>query len=171
MGKDECKDLDRIKKLVDLMIDKGLAELEIVDGDDKIHLKRSLPTQPVITQIPVGQMPAGPVAVAGAGAGASGGVADIAVAAGAAAGGVQGEDLSEIPSPIVGTYYAAAGPDSEPFVGVGSRVEVDSVVCIIEAMKVMNEIKAEIGGTVVEVLCKAGEAVEFGQALFKVRPD
>ncbi len=167
MGKDECKDLDKIKKLVDLMIDKGLAELEIVDGDDKIHLKRSLPPQPVITQIPVGQMPVGPVAVAGAG----GGVADIAAAAGAAAGGVQGDDLSEIPSPIVGTYYAAAGPDSEPFVGVGSRVEADSVVCIIEAMKVMNEIKAEISGTVVEVLCKGGEAVEFGQALFKVRPD
>ena len=83
MGKDECKDLDKIKKLVDLMIDKGLAELEIVDGDDKIHLKRSLPPQPVITQIPVGQMPVGPVAVAGAG----GGVADIAAAAGAAAGG------------------------------------------------------------------------------------
>ena len=167
MGKDECKDLDKIKKLVDLMIDKGLAELEIVDGDDKIHLKRSLPPQPVITQIPVGQMPVGPVAVAGAG----GGVADIAAAAGAAAGGVQGDDLSEIPSPIVGTYYAAAGPDSKPFVVAGSRVEADSVVCIIEAMKVMNEIKAEISGTVVEVLCKAGEAVEFGQALFKVRPD
>jgi acetyl-CoA carboxylase biotin carboxyl carrier protein len=70
----------------------------------------------------------------------------------------------------VGTFYQASSPDSEPYVKVGSKVDPDTVVCIVEAMKVMNEIKAETGGTVVEVCCKDGQAVEFGQVLFKVRP-
>jgi len=76
--------------------------------------------------------------------------------------------LVEIKSPIVGTFYSAPSPDSEPFVEVGSKIEENSVVCIVEAMKVMNEIKAEVSGTIVEILVKNGEAVEYGQVLFKV---
>lgn len=75
-----------------------------------------------------------------------------------------------ITSPIVGTFYQASSPDADPYIKVGDKVDSDSVVCIIEAMKVMNEIKAETGGTVVEVCCKDGQAIEFGQTLFKVRP-
>jgi acetyl-CoA carboxylase biotin carboxyl carrier protein len=81
------------------------------------------------------------------------------------------EGLEDITSPIVGTFYASPSPDSKAFVSVGDHVDAESVICIIEAMKVMNEIKAEANGTVVKVLCKAGEAVEFGQALYRIQPD
>ena len=162
MAENKQSDLDKIKELVDLMIDKGLVELEIVDGANKILLKRSVPGGATITQIPmVPASHAAPLeAVGGSQASAQGSSAVQA-----------GEQLLEINSPIVGTYYAGASPESAPFVGIGDRVDEDTVVCIIEAMKVMNEIKAETRGTIVEVLCKAGEAVEFGQALFKVSPD
>ena len=78
---------------------------------------------------------------------------------------------AEIKSPLVGTFYAQPSPDSEPFVELGSRVEPETVVCIIEAMKVMNEIKAEMSGVIVDVVTASGSAVEYGQVLFKVRPD
>jgi acetyl-CoA carboxylase biotin carboxyl carrier protein len=81
------------------------------------------------------------------------------------------EKLVEIKSPLVGTFYAHPSPDSEPYVEVGSHVDAQAVVCIIEAMKVMNEIKAEATGTIVEVVAVSGEAVEYGQVLFRVRPD
>lgn len=83
----------------------------------------------------------------------------------------QAEKHLEIASPIIGTFYSAPSPDSDPYVRIGDRIKPDTVVCIVEAMKVMNEIKAEIAGTLVEVLCRAGEPVEFGQVLFRVRPD
>jgi len=79
--------------------------------------------------------------------------------------------LAEIKSPIVGTLYATPSPDSENYVEVGSRVEPQTVVCIIEAMKVMNEIKAEISGTIREILVSNGQAVEYGQVLFRVKAD
>jgi len=81
------------------------------------------------------------------------------------------EDLVEIKSPIVGTYYATPSPDSDPFVELGSHVEPQTVVCIVEAMKVMNEIKAETSGTITEILVTNGQAVEYGRVLFKVKPD
>ena len=77
----------------------------------------------------------------------------------------------EIKSPIVGTFYATPSPDSEPYVDIGTEVSPQTVVCIIEAMKVMNEIKAETTGTIVKILVTNGQAVEYGQVLFKVRPD
>jgi len=79
--------------------------------------------------------------------------------------------LTEIKSAIVGTFYERPSPDSEPYVEVGSHIEPQTVVCIIEAMKVMNEIKAEISGAIVEILVTSGQAVEYGQVLFRVRPD
>ena len=83
----------------------------------------------------------------------------------------QKENLVEIKSPLVGTFYAQPSPDSEPFIEAGSHVDSQAVVCIIEAMKVMNEIKAEVSGTIVEVVAVNGEAVEYGQVLYRVRPD
>jgi len=141
-------DLEKIKELVDLMKVNDLVELEIVDGENKIHLKRPGSGSGVVTQMPA-----------------------VAAAAEPAAEEQKDDGLVEIKSPIVGTFYTAPSPDSEPFVAVNSRVAVDDVVCIVEAMKVMNEIKAEVSGTIVQILCEQGEAVEYGQAIFKVRAD
>jgi acetyl-CoA carboxylase biotin carboxyl carrier protein len=81
------------------------------------------------------------------------------------------EEFLEIKSPIVGTFYEAPSPDSDPYVEAGAHVNSQTVVCIIEAMKVMNEIKAEVSGTVVERCVTNGQAIEYGQVLFKIRPD
>ena len=93
-----------------------------------------------------------------------------AMAAGMAAPAPVKEVLPAIESPMVGTFYAAAGPDKAPFISVGSLVGPDTTVCLIEAMKIFNEIKAETSGTVEEVLVKGGQPVEFGQPLFRIRP-
>ena len=144
------KGLKKVKELIDLMIKNDLVEVEIVDGDSKILLKRPQPGQPVVSQIPV---------------------AAVAPAAAVPASVEEPQGQAEvIPSPIVGTFYASPSPDSEPYVKVGSRVSEDTVVCIIEAMKVMNEIKAQTSGTIVEILCKAGQAIEFDEPLFKIEP-
>ena len=84
---------------------------------------------------------------------------------------VQEQNLVDIKSPMVGTFYVTPSPDSEPYVEPGSPVDPQTVVCIIEAMKVMNEIKAETTGTIVEVLVTNGQAVEYGQILFRLKPD
>jgi len=145
-------DLKKVKELINIMKENDLVELEIVDGDSKVHLKGPQIGVPMVTSVP---MPATP-----------------AVQAPAEAAPVETADtgLINIESPIVGTFYHASNPDSDPYVKVGDTVDADTVVCIIEAMKVMNEIKAEVNGTIAEVCCKDGEAVEFGQILFKVRP-
>lgn len=143
-------DLKKVKELIDIMKENDLVELEIVDGDSKVHLKGPQIGVPAMTSVPM-PAPADPVA------------ANIDPAE-------TGQGLISIESPIVGTFYQASSPDSEPYVKVGDNVDADTVVCIIEAMKVMNEIKAETNGVVVEVCCKDGEAIEFGQVLFKVRP-
>jgi acetyl-CoA carboxylase biotin carboxyl carrier protein len=77
----------------------------------------------------------------------------------------------EIKSPLVGTFYATPSPDSDPYVEVGTHVDAQAVVCIVEAMKVMNEIKTEISGTIAEILVVNGQAIEYGQVLFRIRPD
>ena len=153
---EEKQDLQKIKELIELMKANELVELEIVDGANKILLKRPQPVVSTIAQIPV------PVA------------AQPQPVAGPAEQTPQAEEeteLVEIKSPIVGTFYSAPSPDSKHFVTIGTRVEPDTVICIVEAMKVMNEIKAEISGTIVEILCETGQAVEYGQPLFKVEPD
>ncbi|OQY05835.1 MAG: acetyl-CoA carboxylase, biotin carboxyl carrier protein [Planctomycetales bacterium 4572_13] len=143
-------DLKKVKELIDIMKENELVELEVVDGDSKIHLKGPHAAIPVVASVP----------------------SPAAVAATPSAAPVEAVDdgLIGIESPIVGTFYQAASPDSDPYANVGDQVSADTVVCIIEAMKVMNEIKAETGGVIAEVCCKDGEAIEFGQVLFKVRP-
>lgn len=159
MAEKKRLDLKRVRELIDLMMKNDLVEIEVVDGDSKVLLKRPQPAHaPVMMQTPV--VSAGGVVVGGAGG------EQIQQPAKE-----ESDDLVEITSPIVGTFYASPGPDSKPFVKSSSHVDEDTVVCIIEAMKVMNEIKAQMDGTIVEVLCKAGQAIEFGQPLFKVRPD
>jgi acetyl-CoA carboxylase biotin carboxyl carrier protein len=147
-------DLQKVKELIDLMKENELVELEIANGDIKVHLKRPGAEMPVIHQVPMAAAPAGPAMGPAA----------------AMSPDIREEGLIEITAPIVGTFYQAASPDAEPYIKVGDKVNPETVVCIVEAMKVMNEIKSEVSGTVTEICCKDGQAVEFGQALFKVRP-
>ncbi len=154
---DKDNDLDKIRDILEIMKANDLVEVEIKHGDDKILLKRAS-SVPAISGVPLIGAPSG------VGAGKRETVQTEAQAEQAKA----DERLVEIKSPIVGTFYSAPSPDSEPFVEVGSKIEENSVVCIVEAMKVMNEIKAEVSGTIVEILVKNGEAVEYGQVLFKV---
>jgi acetyl-CoA carboxylase biotin carboxyl carrier protein len=148
-------DIDEIKQLVQLMVDNDLSELDITDGPKKISLKRGAGNVPVTASPPV---VAGPVAAAPVGVGPPAAEAPIT------------DKHIEIRSPMVGTFYAAPSPDTDPYVQVGTRVSEDSVVCIIEAMKVMNEIKAECSGTVAEVCVRNAQPVEYAQVLFHVKP-
>ena len=150
-------DLKKVKELINIMKENELVELEVVDGDSKVHLKGPQSAAPVVTSVPVPAAGAAPAAPAAG--------ADVSTPAESA-----DDGLVNIESPIVGTFYQASSPDSDPYVKVGDTVDADTVVCIIEAMKVMNEIKAEASGVITEVCCKDGEAIEFGQVLYKVRP-
>lgn len=151
-------DLKKVRELIELMKENDLVEVEIEAGDSKIHLKRPGADAKMVQYAAAAPMMAAPVAAASAAASA-------APAAAASDAGI-----SPIKSPIVGTFYQAPSPDAPPYVKVGDKVAPDTTVCIVEAMKVMNEIKAEASGTIVEACCKDGQAVEFGQALFKIRP-
>jgi acetyl-CoA carboxylase biotin carboxyl carrier protein len=162
-------DLKKIKELIEIMKENELLEVEIKHGDDKIFLKRSQPHPSVggaISSIPAMRPESGTVQHVPAGA-----TEDLIRTYASQKVPAFSEDLLEIKSPIVGTFYATPSPDSEHYVEVGSKVEPQTVVCIIEAMKVMNEIKAEVSGTIVEVLVTNGQAVEYGQVLYKVRPN
>ncbi len=160
-------DLELIKKLIDLMVENDLSRMELREGETQILLRRG---QPVAAMQPVLAAPVGAVA-AGAphSAGAAGGGA-VGAAAGQAGGVTAGENEVLIRSPMVGTFYSAADPESAPFVSVGTVVSPDTVVCLIEAMKVFNELKAECSGRITRVLVKNAQAVEFDQPLFAVTP-
>ncbi len=145
--------IDEIRELVRLMVENDLAEMDITLGENKVRLKKG----------PTGEVMMAPVAHAAP-------MAAPIAAAGPAPAAAPAEKLLEIKSPMVGTFYAAPSPDSDVFVSVGSHVSDDSAVCIIEAMKVMNEIKAECSGQIAEVCVKNAQPVEYGQVLFRVRP-
>lgn len=151
---DKLDELKKVRELIGLMKENDLIEIEISDGDKKIHLKR--PQQQAV------QMVSSPLPAPAPAAELQKPKTETARQ--------EEAGLLEIKSPIVGTFYAAPNPDAPPYVNVGDKVKPDTVVCIVEAMKVMNEIKAEIAGTIVEVLVKDGQSVEYGQPLFKVRP-
>jgi len=155
-------DLKKVKELIEIMKQNGLEELEIKQGDQKIFLRRSQPQSsagPIVTAVPMMRQEfVSPQ---------SSQSTDVVGQTTAK----HEENLIEIKSPIVGTFYSQPTPDSDPYVEVGSSVEPQTIVCIIEAMKVMNEIKAETSGTIAEVFVTNGQAVEYGQVLFKVRPD
>jgi acetyl-CoA carboxylase biotin carboxyl carrier protein len=156
MGEKDDK-IKKIEQLLELMKKNDLVELEIKDDDEKILLKRAQTPHPqqVIAAPMVAHHPA------------SDGNTGAPTAAQPAASPTS--DLLEITAPMVGTFYAQPGPDSDSYVEVGSNVSPSTVVCIIEAMKVMNEIKAEVEGTIEEVCVKSGQAVEYGQVLYRVK--
>ena len=153
-------DLKKLRELVKLMVDNDIAEVDLQDEAEHIKLKRAGQDQPVV----VAPAPPAPVA-------APAPAAATAPAAAPAPAASEDDGLLEITSPTVGTFYEASSPDVKPFVAAGSKVTADSVVCIIEAMKVFNEIKSEVKGTIEKVLVENGQAVEFGQPLFKVKPN
>jgi acetyl-CoA carboxylase biotin carboxyl carrier protein len=153
-------DLKDIKAIIDLMRKNDLSVFEMEKDGFKLKLVKGTDGQPVLAT-PIALTPA-----VGAGSLASNAKAESPASAGAAAGGAALKDIS---SPMVGTFYRGPSPDAPSFVDVGATVNEDTVVCIIEAMKVMNEIKAETSGVVAEIMVENGKPVQFGQALFRVR--
>jgi len=143
-------DLEKLKELIELMEKHELTEISLKQGDQKWRLRRG--GNNVMQMIPSTSVSAPAVAEAS--------IAEAPV----------DENLIEITSPTVGTFYSAPTPDDPPFVTVGTDVNLETAVCIVEAMKVFNQIPAEVSGTIVKILVKNGDAVEFGQPLFKVRP-
>ena len=158
-------DLDKIQRLLELIADSGMDEVKVEEGDFRLtvraHARPMVQAAPTVVQA----APAAPPAAAPPPPAAVATPPDLPPAAAPAApGGGAGESLVE--APIVGTFYRKPSPDSEPFVSVGDRVEVGQTLCIIEAMKLMNEIQAEAAGTVKQILIEDGQPVEFEQPLF-----
>jgi acetyl-CoA carboxylase biotin carboxyl carrier protein len=154
-------DLKDIKAIIDLMKKNSVTEFELEKQDFKVRLKRGTSGSPIssdeMMQPVVGYAPA-PTAIAAPAAGAPTQPAPTT------------SNEAEIKSPMIGTFYRTPSPESGAYVEVGSEVNPDTVVCIIEAMKVMNEIKAEVKGVITQVLLENAKPVEFGQPLFKIRP-
>ncbi len=149
-------DIRKLKELVKLMVNNDLAEIDLRDPDEQVTLRRHG------ENVVVPQMSAPPVAPVVAAAPVA-----TAIQEPEATAVMSGE---EIASPMVGTFYVAADPDAPAFIKIGDTVSKDTTVCIIEAMKIFNEIKAQCAGTVSQVLVENGEPVEFGQPLFIVTP-
>ena len=152
-------DLKDIKAIIDLMKKNSITEFELERQDSKIRLKRGLNGGAPAVQYDEPAVVSAPPAIQ-----------SLAVAPGNAVQ-VAATGEIDIKSPMIGTFYRAPSPEAGSYVEVGSEVNADTVVCIIEAMKVMNEIKAEVKGIVTQVLVESGKPVEFGQPLFKVRPN
>lgn len=156
-------DLKTLKQLITLMKDNDLSELDLQDGQEKVKLKRGPDDSGVLYAPTPGVVPTPGNIPTQVGASAS--------AAGAGEASANKDDgLIKITSPMVGTFYTAASPDLPPYVNVGDQVGQETVVCMVEAMKVFNEIKAETVGRIEKVLVSSGQAVEFGQPLFLVKP-
>jgi acetyl-CoA carboxylase biotin carboxyl carrier protein len=147
-------DLRKLKKLIDLVEESGIAELEITEGEEKVRIARTLPgTQPLVMQQPQ-QIVAAPAPVAAA------------PAAAPAAAAVP--DGHVVKSPMVGTFYRSNSPGGKAFVDVGQSVAAGETLCIIEAMKLMNEIESDAAGTIKAILVENGQPVEYGEPLFVI---
>lgn len=155
-------DLRKLKTLIDLVSESGVAELEIAEGDDRVKIVNRVGAAPVAAAAPA--VIATPVVASAAPAAAPA----PAVAAEPAAAPVAAEDTRTINSPMVGTFYRAPSPGAKPFADVGQKVKAGDTVCIIEAMKLLNEIETEYDGVIKEILVENGQPVEFGQPLFVI---
>jgi len=147
-------DLKTLRSLIKLMVDNDLTELDIRDQDETCALKRAGHGAPVVMAPPAATVQHAAPATS---------TSETPAPA--------GDDSPGVESPMVGTFYTASDPDSPPFVQVGDTIGPDTVVCIIEAMKVFNEVKAGVAGVIERVLVENAEPVEFGQKLFSVRPN
>jgi acetyl-CoA carboxylase biotin carboxyl carrier protein len=147
-------DLRKLKTLIDLVSESNITELEIAEADGKVRIVKAGAPAPATSSVPLVSHSVQPLTTMTAAP-------------------VVEETPPEptghvVKSPMVGTFYRSASPGSDPFVEIGSTVKSGEAICIIEAMKIMNEIEADAGGTVREILCENGQAVEFGQPLFVV---
>ena len=154
-------ELKDIKAIIDLMKKNDLSVFEMEKDGFRLKLQKGAGEQTIFAAPPVPQVIAVPAA--------PGAAAEARPTTSASAEPPSSVTSKEITSPMVGTFYRAASPEAPPFVDVGREVNEDTVVCIIEAMKVMNEIKAEVSGVIAEVVAENGKPVQFGQALFRVR--
>jgi acetyl-CoA carboxylase biotin carboxyl carrier protein len=153
-------DLRKLKTLIDLVSESSISELEITEAEGKVRIVKAAAAVPMA--VPAAAAVLAPVPMAAAApAPAPAAAAEAAAAAPAETGRV-------ITSPMVGTFYRSASPGAKSFVDVGSVVKEGDAVCIIEAMKIMNEIESDVAGTITRILCDNGQAVEFGQPLFVV---
>ncbi|MFN5881588.1 MAG: acetyl-CoA carboxylase biotin carboxyl carrier protein [Burkholderiales bacterium] len=163
-------DLRKLKTLIDLVAESGISELEITEGEDKVRIVKNAPMAPAyFTQAPA-MMAAPAVSMAASAPTAATSVAGGAAAAmSAAADNVLAASSGHVvKSPMVGTFYRSANPNSPAFVEVGSSVASGATLCIIEAMKLMNEIDSDVAGTVKAILVENGQPVEYGQPLFVI---
>lgn len=159
--------IEEIRELIHTVVSTGIAELEVQRGENRVWIKRAadavsqevvVPSGPVPTVVaPQAHAPAAQAVPAPVPASAEPDLTD--------------PSLTTVKSPIVGTFYESASPGSEPFVKVGDPIKPGKVLCIIESMKLMNEIEAEVSGTIVKRLAENGQPVEYGEALFLVKPN
>ena len=155
-------DLRKLKTLIDLVSESNISELEITEADGKVRIVKSDPAAAVAVQPIYAAAPAAPVVTAAAQAAVPVATAPAPAAAAPA------ETGHIVKSPMVGTFYRASSPNAKPFADVGQTVKEGEAICIIEAMKIMNEIEADKSGTITKILCENGQAVEFGQPLFVI---
>ena len=165
-------DIRKLKELIRLMVENELTEIDLKDEKETVSLRREGSQAPVVQVSPAPAAPPSAPAPAAPAAPAAPVPAAPAPAAAPAAepSPADTSNLEQITSPMVGTFYSAAKPESPAFANVGDTVTADTTVCIVEAMKIFNEIKAEQSGVIEKVLVSNGDSVEFGQALFLVRP-
>lgn len=154
-------DLRKLKTLIDLVSESNISELEITEAEGKVRIVKAGPAPAPVAYSPLAMPAAAPAAVVDAAARGSAAAAEASPEPAAPAG-------HTVTSPMVGTFYRASSPGAKPIVDVGSVVTATDPVCIIEAMKIMNEIEAGHGGTITKVLVENGQPVEFGQPLFVI---
>jgi acetyl-CoA carboxylase biotin carboxyl carrier protein len=156
---------EEIKELIRLVQETGVAELEYEIGDSRVRIRNGnvVSSQDIVTSA------ASPASTNTAGRAAASAIPSVEPGAAAAAS-EDDEATIAVKSPIVGTYYDSPSPDAPPFVKVGDRIHAKQVLCIIESMKLMNEIEAEVSGTIVAKLVENGKPVEYGESLFSIRP-
>ena len=152
-------DIRKVKKLIELLDESGIAEIEITEGEESVRISRYAPGGPVVAA------PAAAPAPVPAAAPALVPAADVSAATPAEE---PVEDGFEVTAPMVGTYYAASSPGAAPYVQVGDRVNEGDTLCIIEAMKMMNQIEADVSGVIKSIRIQNGEPVEFGQVLYVI---
>jgi acetyl-CoA carboxylase biotin carboxyl carrier protein len=169
-------DIRKIKKLIEMLEESSLTEIEIVEGEESVRLSRAsagaMPMQPGFTASLPAHVQAAAWSAPGGALHPGGHPSSGAQSAGAAAGAAGEDAVPEgelVRAPMVGTYYASPSPDAEPFVSLGQRISEGETMCIIEAMKMFNQIEAEASGTVVAILVENGQPVEFDQPLFVIR--
>jgi acetyl-CoA carboxylase biotin carboxyl carrier protein len=158
-------DIRKIKKLIELLEESGIAEIEIKEGEEAVRISRMPSGEAAAHTL---SPPAAPAAVAAAPAAPAAGAAGTGLPAAESAAARPKPNEHVITAPMVGTFYAAPSPGAKPFVEIGDEIKVGQVLCVIEAMKMMNQIEADRSGRITSVMARNGDPVEFGQPLFVV---